>query len=129
LWAETIEAALAPQADDRAARLHGLMEAALAAFDRRPRPAAVTAVAWNAARTEIVRWLNILVRRLPKTTEAIADSFAGPLLALMPVHDRLGRDDYPRLRGAMHLGLATIEDRFLVSVDASALAKALAARP
>ena len=42
----------------------------------------------------------------------------GQLLALMPVHDRLGCDDYALLRSAMRLGLATISDRFLLSVDA-----------
>ena len=41
--AETIEAALAPQAEDRAAQRHGLMWVVLKAFDRRPRPDAVGA--------------------------------------------------------------------------------------
>jgi len=65
--------------------------------------------------------------RLSKSTEKIADSFAAQLLALMPVHDRLGRDDDALLRGAMHLGLATISDRFRPSVDAPALTTVLAA--
>ena len=41
----------------------------------------------------------------------------------MPVHDRLGRDDYALLRGAMHAGLAAIAERFVVSADAPALAR------
>jgi hypothetical protein len=123
--AETIEAALAPHTEDRAAQLRGLMWAVLKAFDRRPRPEAVSAPAWDAARTELLRWLGTL--RPPKTTEVIADSFAGPLLALMPVHDRLGRDDYTCLRGAMHTDLASIVDRFVQSADAPALARALVA--
>ncbi len=126
--AETIEAELAPQAFDRAVQLHGLIQVAQAAFDRRPRPDAVTASTWNAARAELVRWLGSVMVRLPKSSEEIADSFAGPLLALMPLHDRLGRDNYTILRGALHLTLATIHDRFIMSVNAPALAKALAAR-
>ena len=125
--AEAIETALAPQAADRAALLHGLIAAVQAAFDRRPPPGAVTASAWSAARAEIVRWLGTVMLRLPKGTDAIADSFAGPLLALMPLHDLLGHDDYALLRGAMHVTLATIHDRFIMSVNAPALAKALAA--
>jgi hypothetical protein len=124
--AETVEAALAPAAQDRAAQLHGLISAVQRAFDRRPPPTAVPAATRNAARAEVVRWLGSVMLRLPKGTDAIADSFAGPLLALMPVHDRLGRDNYTLLRGTMHVTLATIHDRFIMSVNAPALAQALA---
>jgi hypothetical protein len=125
--AETIEAVLAPHAEDRAALRRGLMWAVLKAFDRRPRPEAAGTAAWDAARVELLRWVGTVMLRLPKTTDAIADSFAGPLLAVMPVHDRLGRDDYALLRGAMHVSLAAISDRFLVSADGPELAKALVA--
>jgi hypothetical protein len=125
--AETIEAALASQAEDRAAQRRGLMWVVLKAFDRRPRPDAVGAPTWDAARAELLRWIGAGMLRLPKTTDAIADSFAGPLLALMPVHDRLGRDDYARLRGPMHAGLAAIAERFVMSADVPSLARALVA--
>jgi hypothetical protein len=125
--AETIEAALASQAEDRAAQRHGLMWVVLKAFDRRPRPDAVSAPAWDAARAELLRWIGTGMLRLPKTTDAVADSFAGPLLALMPVNDRLGRDDYALLRGAMHTGLAAIAERFAMSANVQSLARALVA--
>jgi hypothetical protein len=125
--AETIEAALASQAEDRAAQRHGLMWVVLKAFDRRPRPDAVSAPAWDAARAELLRWIGTGMLRLPKTTDAVADSFAGPLLALMPVNDRLGRDDYALLRDAMHAGLAAIAERFAMSANVQSLARALVA--
>jgi hypothetical protein len=125
--AEAIEAALASQAEDRAAQRHGLMWVVLKGFDRRPRPDTVGAPTWDAARAELLRWIGTGMLRLPKTTDAIADSFAAPLLALMPVHDRLGRDDYALLRGAMHADLAAIAERFIVSADAPSLARALVA--
>jgi hypothetical protein len=128
LVAEAIEAALAPQAYDRAAQLHGLIGAAQAAFDRRPPSPAVTAPAWSAARAGIVRWLGDIMLRLPKTTDDMSDSLVGPMLAVMPIHDDLGRDDFPLLRGAMRTGLSAVHQRFLASVNAPALAKALAAR-
>jgi hypothetical protein len=70
--AETIEAALASQAEDRAAQRHGLMWVVLKAFDRRPRPDAVSAPAWDAARAELLRWIGTGMLRLPKTTDAVA---------------------------------------------------------
>ena len=58
----------------------------------------------------------------------MSDSLVGPMLAVMPIHDDLGRDDFPLLRGAMRTALAAVRERFLASVNAPALAKALAAR-
>lgn len=124
---ETVEAALARETDDRSAYLRGLMWAVLKAFDRRPQPDAVSAPAWDAARAELRRGVGSLMHRRPKITDAIADSYAGQLLALMPVNDRLGRDDYARLRGAMRAGLAAIAERFHLSADVPALARALVA--
>ncbi len=125
--AAMIEVALATETRDRTAERRGLMWAVLKAFDRRPRPDAVGAAAWDAARAELLRWISTGMLRLPKTTEAIADSFAAPLLALMPVNDRLGRDDYALLRGALHADLAAVAARFARSADISALARALVA--
>ena len=125
--AEAIEGALAAHAQDRTAELRGLMWAVFKAFDRRQRPDAVGAPAWDAARAELLHSIGALGHRPPKTNEVIADSFAASLLALMPVHDRLGRDDYARLRAAMHAGLAAIADRFAAAADAAALAPALVA--
>ncbi len=71
--AETIEAALASQAEDRAAQRHGLMWVVLKAFDRRPRPDAAARPAWDAARAELLRWIGTGMLRLPKTTDAIAE--------------------------------------------------------
>ena len=73
-----------------------------------------------------MRRTGTVTLRLPKSPEAIADSFAGPLLAMMPLHDRLGRDDCALLRGAMHVGLAAISDRFSGSANVPQLAWALA---
>jgi len=101
---------------------------AQAAFDRRGSPPAVALSAWNAARLEIVRWLGEVALHPPKTINEIVEPFAGPMLALMPIHDSLGRDDYPLLRGAMRATLAGIHDRFVAAMNAPALAKALTAK-
>jgi len=128
LIAELVEGVLAPQAYDRPAQLHGLMAVVHAALDRHGAPPAIALSAWNAARQEIVRWLGEAALRPPKTVNEIVEPFAGPMLALMPIHEKLGRDDYPLLRGAMRAALAAIHDRFVQTMNASALAKALAAK-
>lgn len=124
--AGTVEAALAAQAPDRTTQLQGLVQAVRATFHGRPRPPRGCGIDVERG-ARLLRWLGSVMRRLPKTTKEIADSFAGQLLAPMPVHDRLGRDDDALLHGAMHVGLATISHGFLISIDAPALAGALVA--
>lgn len=128
LVAQAVEGALAPQADDRAAQLDGVIDLAEAVFDRRPAPAAVRPAAWAAARAEIARWLGDLARRPVRPTNEIADPFVGPMLALMPIHDALGRDDFPLLRSAMRNSLAALHARFMASMNAPSLTRMLARR-
>jgi hypothetical protein len=128
LVAEMIEGVLAPETDDRLAQLHGLLATVQAAFDRRGAPPAIALSAWNAARQEIGRWLSDVTLYPSKTINEIVDPFAGSMLALMPIHENLGRDDYPVLRDAMRAALAEIRDRLVTKINAPVLAKALAAK-
>jgi hypothetical protein len=128
LVGQTVEGALAPHAQNRPAELDGLIDAALAAFDRHPRPAAMTIPAWAAARGELSRWLAEAAGYPPKSTNVIADPFVGPMLALMPIHDALGRDDYPLLRNTMHTALAAVHARFTAHAVAPLLIGSLARR-
>jgi len=128
LVAEMVEGVLAPETGDRQARLHGLVAVVQAAFDRRGAPPAIALSAWNAARLEIGRWLGEVTLYPPKTINEIVDPFAGSMLALMPIHENLGRDDYPVLRDAMRAALAEIRDRLVTKINAPVLAKALAAK-
>jgi hypothetical protein len=128
LVAQTVEGVLAPQADDRAAQLDGVIGLAEAVFDRRPAPSAVTPAAWAAARAEIARWLGGLARRPVRPTNEIVDPLVGPMLALMPIHDALGPDDFPWLRSAMRNSVAAIHARCKESADAPSLTRMLARR-
>jgi len=125
LIAEMIEGVLAPQAYDRLAQLQGVIAAVQVAFDRRGAPPAVALSAWNAARREVARWLGEVIQYPPKTINEMVEPFAGPMLALMPIHEKLGRDDYALLRDAMRTTLSEIHDKFVKDLNASALAKAL----
>ena len=123
---QAVASAFAVKAADRAAPLAGVTALAAEVFDRKPAPTAIAPAAWAAARGEIVRGLRDLARRPVKPTNEIADPFVAPMLALMPMHDALGPDDFPRLRSAMRNSLAAVHARFIASVDAPALAHTLA---
>jgi hypothetical protein len=128
LVAEMVEGVLARETGDRQAYLHGLVAVVQAAFDRRGAPPAIPLSAWNAARLEIGRWLGEVALSPPKTVNDIVEPFAGLMLALMPIHENLGPDDYPLLRGGMRAALADIRDRFVKTINAPVLAKALVAK-
>jgi hypothetical protein len=128
LVAEMVDGVLAPETDDRRAQLRGLVAVVQAAFDRRGAPPAIALSAWKAARQEIGGWLSEAALHPPKTINEIVDPFAGSMLALMPIHENLGRDDYPVLRDAMRAALAEIRDRLAGKINALVLAKALAAK-
>jgi len=125
LVAEMVEGVLASESDDRRLQLRGLIAAVQAAFDRRGAPPAIALSAWNAARQEIGRWMSEVTLHPPKTINEIVDPFAGSMLALMPIHENLGPDDYPALRDAMRAELAEIHGRLVTKINAPVLAKAL----
>jgi len=124
--AEMIESALSPQPGERAARLRGLVAVAREVFDRRAEP--LPTAAWDTAGIEMARQLGAAASHAPRTTDEIVDPFAPSMLALMPIHDALGPDNYPLLRNALRITLAAIRDRFIAEMDGPALAAALAAR-
>jgi hypothetical protein len=124
--AEMIESALSRQPSDRAARLHGLIAVAREVFDSRSEP--LPTAAEDTAGIAMVRWLADAASHPPRTTDEIVEPFAPSMLALMPIHDALGRDDYPLLRNALRATLAAIRDRFIAAMDAPALAAALEAK-
>jgi hypothetical protein len=124
--AEMIESALSPQASDRAAQLRGLVAVARDAFDLRSEP--LPTAAWDTAGIEMARWLGTAASRAPRTTDAIVEPFAASMLALMPIHDALGPDNFPLLRNALRVTLGAIRDRFIATMDGPALVAALAAR-
>ena len=124
--AEMIESALSPQPADRAARLRGLVTVAREVLDRRSEP--LPTAAWDTAAIEMARQLGAAASRAPRTTDEIVEPLAPSMLALMPIHDALGPDNYPLLRNALRATLALIRDRFIAEMDGPALAAALVAR-
>ncbi len=123
------EAALRPYAGDNAhAMLFGLIAMILDHFDRRPVPRAIGDVEWRAARADIERSLNDLVRAQPRTAEAVARDHSSFYLAIMPLHPKLGADNFPALGSQLKLALLQIQEAFAQRANLLALANELAGR-
>src|SRR5262245_22386508 len=108
--------------------LFGLIATILEQFDRRPVPRAIGDAAWQAARADIERSLNDLTRSQPKTPEALARDHSSFYLAIMPLHPKLGPDDFAALRNQLTLSLQHIQEGFAQRANLLALAGELAGR-
>ena len=123
------EAALRPYAGDNAhAMLFGLIAMILDHFDQRPVPRAIGDVEWRAARADLERSLNDLVRAQPKTAEAVARDHSSFYLAIMPLHPKLGADNFAALSSQLKLALLQVQEAFAQRANLPALANALAGR-
>ncbi len=123
------EATLHPYAGDNAhATLFGLIAMILDHFDRRPVPRAIGDVEWRAARADLERSLSDLVRAQPKTAEAVARDHSSFYLAIMPLHPKLGADNFAALSSQLKLALLQAQDAFVQRANLPALANALAGR-
>ncbi len=124
-----VEAALRPYAGDNAhTMLFGLIAMILDHFDRRPVPRAIGDVEWRAARADLERSLNDLVRAPPTTAEAVARDHSSFYLAIMPLHPKLGADNFAALSSQLKLALLQIQEAFGQRANLPALANELAGR-
>ena len=92
------EGSLRPYAGEHAhAVLFGLIAMILDQFDRRPVPQAIGEVEWRAARADLERSLNDLARARLQAPETLARDHSSFYLAIMPLHPKLGADDFAAL--------------------------------
>jgi hypothetical protein len=123
------EAALRPYAGDNAhAMLFGLIAMILGHFDQRPVPRAIGDVEWRAARADLERSLNDLMRTQPKSAEAVARDHSSFYLAIMPLHAKLGADNFAALSSQLKLALLQVQEAFAQRANLPALANELAGR-
>lgn len=124
-----VEGLLRPQAGDNASAVQsGLIAIMLENFDRRPVPPAIGSVDWSAARADIERSLGDLARAQPKSVDALVRDQSSFYLAIMPLHAKLGTDDFPALRSQLNLSLAKFQAAFRQRADLAALTVELATR-
>jgi len=122
------EAALRPYAGDAHAMLFGLIAMILDHFDQRPVPRAIGDVEWRAARADLERSLNDLMRAQPKSAEAVARDHSSFYLAIMPLHLKLGADNFAALGSQLKLALLQVQEAFGQRANLPALANELAGR-
>ena len=123
------EVVLRPYAGDNArAMLFGLIAMILDHFDRRPVPRAIGDVEWRAARADVERSLSDLVRAQPRTAEAVARDHSSFYLAIMPLHPKLGTDNFVALSSQLNLALLQAQEAFAQRANLPALASVLAGR-
>jgi len=124
-----VEAALRPYAGENAhAVLFGLISMILEHFDRRPVPRAIGDADWRAVRADLERSLGDLADQQPKSAETVAQDHSTFYLAIMPLHPKLGPDDFPALRNQLTLALLQFQNGFMRRADLPALAGELGAR-
>jgi hypothetical protein len=108
--------------------LYGLIAMILEHFDQRPAPRAIGDLEWRAARADLERSLNDLARARPQTPEALARDHSSFYLAIMPLHPKLGADDFPALTNQLKLSLFHLREAFAQRSNLLALAGELAGR-
>lgn len=123
------EAALRPYGGQNAqALLFGLATTILEQFDRRPVPRAIGSAEWHAARADVERSLNDLAWLPPRTAEVVVRDHSSFYLAIMPLHPKLGADDFAALTSQLKLSLLHIQEAFTQRSNLLALAGELAGR-
>ena len=124
-----VEAALRPYAGQNAhAVLFGLIGEILENFDRRPVPRAIGDADWRTARANLDRSLGDLADQRPMSAEAVAEDHSPFYLAIMPLHPKLGADDFPALRSQLKLLLLQVQEGFVQRANLLELAGELAGR-
>jgi hypothetical protein len=124
-----VEASLRPYAGENPhTMLFGLIAEVLENFDRRPVPRTIGDTDWRAARADLERSLSDLTDQRPRTVEAIARDHSSFYLAIMPLHPKLGADDFPALRSQLTLSLLQVQEGFVQRANVMALAAELAGR-
>jgi hypothetical protein len=123
-----VDAALRPYARDN---VHSVMAALVATildnFDRRLVPDAIGDGEWRAARADLDRSLSEISRRPLPTADAVVQDHACFYLAIMPLHPKLGADDFPALRDELRQSLQQIQESFAQRASRGSLVYELAA--
>ena len=106
--------------------LSGLIAMILEHFDRRPVPRAIGDVEWRTARADLERSLSDLARAQPKTVEVVVRDHSSFYLAIMPLHPKLGADNFAALTNQLKLALLQIQEAFAQRANLPALVDELA---
>jgi hypothetical protein len=126
---ELIEGILRPHGADRRQQLNALTAIVLSVFDRYSVPEPLGTTAWGEARVELARRLQLVSLHPPKRAKDIPEPWAETYFNLMPIHEKLRRNEYPTIRNYLRVTMCNIHDEFSKRMDPAALTSALAQLP
>lgn len=123
---EMIEGVLASGAGGhRRQLLDQLTSVVLSVFDRYPVSPSVGEDAWQEARRELARRLDLVGGHAPKRVMDIPDPLAQAYFAMMPIHEKLRGRDFATTRNYLSVCLCNIHDEFVERADVPSLRRAL----
>ena len=124
--AEMVEGALRPHVgDDRRAVHEALTAIVLSVFDRYPVPAPLGEAVWREARHELERQIDLAGYHAPKLVKDVPEPFAERYFALMPIHEKLRRSEYPTIRNYLRVTLINIHDDLIKRLDAERVVRSM----
>jgi hypothetical protein len=124
--AEAVDGVLRQAAPERReAVLHGVTAAALAVFDRYPRPAALDAETWAGKRRALMHDLAAIGLHAVKRVMDVPARFIDRYVAAMPIHEKLRAKDVPTIHNYLKANLCNVHAAFVRRADVAALAEEL----
>lgn len=126
---EMVEKVLNPLiAEDRREGLDALTSLVLSVFDRYPIPQPFGAAAWEEARGELARRLDLVGLHPPKPVKDIPVPVAKLYFDMMPIHEKLRAPDFPAITNYLRVSLINIHDELVNCLDAPAAVQSLLAK-
>ena len=122
---EMVEGVLASGAGgQRRQLLDRLTSIVLSVLDRYPVSPSIGEEAWQEARRELARRLDLVGGYAPKRVMDIPDALAKAYFDTMPIHEKLRGRDFGTTRNYLSVCLCNIHDEFVARADVAALQQA-----
>jgi hypothetical protein len=122
---ELVEGVLRPYGNDRREQLEALRQLVLSVFDRYPVPTGLGHQEWSEARAVLARRLALVGLHPPKRAMDIPVQFAESYFNLMPIHEKLRRNEFPTIRNYLRVTMCNIHDELTRCMDAAGVARLL----
>jgi hypothetical protein len=126
--AEMVEKVLDPHLlQDRRAGIQALSSVVLSVFDRYPVPTSFHVTAWEGARRELARRLDLIGLHPPKLVKDIPVPFTQMYFDMMPIDEKLRAPDFLAISNYLRVSLINIHDELVDRVDVAAVVQSLMA--
>ncbi len=114
---------------DRKAVNDAVSSAALAAFDKYPRPEILDAETWKQARETLILRLSQINLHPPKLAKDIILPYSQLLYDSQPIHEQMRKSDFGMIESQLRINLINMHDEFEKAVNIPALLADLGVSP